>query len=205
MGRHLRVQLTLVSHNCVSRAEPKQTPPFAAPVQLRVPAQLKEKQRSFNFSPVFTCTMRTYERSSPFHMWLGMTTRQTNQSKSHRLQERSREEYCYWGVLVAFNVPGQAIVVLHTTVWIASPTHPKPAPRHCRVWYWKPTPQETEQGDKAVQLLQKPMATKWNKSTCYDWYLRRVSYRRIDSSRWRLNNYEIEVQNQYKSTLLMFD
>jgi len=30
-------QLTFAVHNCVSSAEPKQTPPFAAPVQLRVP------------------------------------------------------------------------------------------------------------------------------------------------------------------------
>ena len=31
------IQVTFVSHNCVSSAEPKQTPPSAAPVQLRVP------------------------------------------------------------------------------------------------------------------------------------------------------------------------
>jgi hypothetical protein len=33
------LQLTLVSHISVSSAEPKQTPPLAAPVQLRVPIQ----------------------------------------------------------------------------------------------------------------------------------------------------------------------
>lgn len=37
----LLLQLTFVSHNCVSSTEPMQTPPFDAPVQLRNP--IKEK------------------------------------------------------------------------------------------------------------------------------------------------------------------